>query len=188
MINFIENYNNEFIETLNTLNRKKIITLYNFIEDTKKKQKKVFILGNGGSSSSASHWVCDFNKGVNHKKSKRLQMYSLTDNMPLFSAIGNDFSYKDVFEEQLKNYLSPGDLIIGLSVSGNSENIIKGLEYAVERNAMTFSIIGDYEGEMKEISHESLIVNSKNYGIVEDIHMYVCHVISQYMYNEKVNF
>lgn len=185
MNSFIKNYTDEFIEVLNILDRKKLNVLYQAIEKTKKSQNKIFMLGNGGSSASASHWVCDFNKGINYEDSERLQVYSLSDNTPLFSALGNDFSYEDVFTEQLKNYLSSGDLVIGLSVSGNSENIVRALEYARGENANTFSIIGDYDGKMKEVSQEALIVPSKNYGIVEDIHMYVCHVLSQYMYNEN---
>lgn len=185
MNNFIKDYTNEFIEVLNTLEEKKLGVLYEALEKTKKSHNKIFVLGNGGSSASASHWVCDFNKGINYEKSERLQMYSLSDNTPLFSALSNDVAYEDVFIEQLKNYLSPGDLVIGLSVSGNSENIVRALEYAIEKNANTFSVIGDYDGKMKEVSQEALIVPSKNYGIVEDIHMYVCHVLSQYMYNEN---
>lgn len=185
MKNFINKYTTEFIEVLNHLDDKNLNALYNCIQKTKATKNKIFVLGNGGSSASASHWVCDFNKGTNYKESERLQIYSLSDNTPIFSALGNDFSYEDVFVEQLKNYLSPGDLVIGLSVSGNSQNIIKAIEYATKQGAYSYSIVGNYDGEMQKVSKEVLVVPSKNYGIVEDIHMYVCHVLSQYMYEEN---
>lgn len=187
MNNFIKKYTNEFVDVLNNLDEEKLAALYDLLNKTKETNNKVFMLGNGGSSASASHWVCDFNKGTNHEDSKRLQVYSLSDNTPLFSAVGNDFSYEDVFVEQLKNYLSPGDLVIGLSVSGNSENIVRALKYANEIDADTYSIVGNYDGGMIDASKESLIVPSKNYGVVEDIHMYVCHLLSQYMYEENVS-
>lgn len=186
MDNFFEKYTSEFIEVLLTLDKKKLRSLYKLMEDTKEEKSKIFILGNGGSSASASHWVCDFNKGTNFGESERLQVYSLSDNLPTFSAVGNDISYEDVFVEQLKNYLAPGDLVIGLSVSGKSQNIIKALKYASKIHADSFSIIGDFDGEIVKVSKDTLIVNSKNYGIVEDIHMYVCHMLSQYMYEENI--
>jgi len=187
MHKFIEKYTNDYVEVLQILDKEKLTVLYDLIENIKKNRNSIYMIGNGGSSASASHWVCDFNKGTNHKDSKRLKLYSLTDNIPTFSALGNDFSYNDVFLEQLKNYLVPGDLVIGLSVSGNSKNIVKALKYTNHNSAHTFSIIGNYNGEMGEVSGNTLVVPSKNYGIVEDIHMYVCHVISQYMYTENKN-
>lgn len=186
MDKFFEEYTNEFIDVLTSIDKSKLRTLYELIQDTKRKNSKIFILGNGGSSASASHWVCDFNKGTNFEGSERLQVYSLSDNIPTFSAIGNDMIYEDVFIEQLKNYLAPDDLVIGLSVSGNSQNIVKALNYSSEINVVSFSIVGDFDGEIIEVSNDSLIVPSKNYGIVEDIHMYVCHMLTQYMHKENI--
>lgn len=187
MLSFINEYKDEYIKTLNSLRINEFELLYQLLEEKKEQNKKVFILGNGGSSASASHWVCDFNKGSNFEDSKRIQLYSLTDNVPILSAIGNDISYEDIFIEQLKNYLSTDDLVIGLSVSGNSENIIRALKYANEVGAETFSIIGDYDGRMINSSENYIKVSSKNYGIVEDVHMYICHVISQYMHLRNKN-
>ncbi|WP_018659100.1 SIS domain-containing protein [Allofustis seminis] len=181
MKNFINEYNKEFIQVIQALDDQKMIELYQLLEEAISNERNVFIMGNGGSSASASHWVCDFNKGINYHYFPRIKMYSLSDNTPIFSALGNDFSYDDVFIEQLKNYLTPDDLVIGLSVSGNSKNIVKALKYANESNAKTYAIIGDYDGEMGDISDHVLYVPSQNYGIVEDIHMYICHVLSQYM-------
>lgn len=185
MFKFINGYKKDYVEALEKIDNQQLETLFNLIEATKENGNNIFMLGNGGSAASASHWVCDFNKGVNVDGVKRLKMYSLTDNTPLFSALGNDFSYEDSFLEQVKNYLEPGDLVVGLSVSGNSENIVRAIEYANDHSANTFSIIGDFGGKMGEISNETIVVPSKNYGIVEDIHMYTCHVLSQYMYQNN---
>ena len=180
MLDFIELYNSEYIECLKSLDKTLLIKLFDLLNETKS-TNNVYVLGNGGSAASASHWVCDFNKGINYKDSERLKMFSLTDNTPILTALGNDISYDDIFVEQLKNFIEDGDLVIGLSVSGNSQNIVKALDFAQKSNATTFSIIGDFDGKMQRYSNYSLIVPSQNYGVVEDIHMYICHVISQYM-------
>lgn len=185
MKKFYQEYLNEFKDTLDLLDVSYIEKLHKELSNTINKSSSVYVLGNGGSAASASHWVCDFNKGINTEKSERLRLFSLSDNTPLFSALGNDVSYEDVFLEQLKNLIGKDDLVIGLSVSGNSENIVKALEYAQENEAKTFSIIGDYSGEMEKVSDSTIIVPSRNYGIVEDIHMFICHVISQFMYQEN---
>lgn len=185
---FNKKYLEEYKETLSNLDISKIDNLYQWIKIARDKRNNIFVLGNGGSAASASHWVCDFNKGTNTANSTRLKMMCLSDNIPTFSALGNDISYEDVFVEQLKNYLSPNDLVIGLSVSGNSENVVRALQYAQQKNAKTFSIIGNTKGSMYNYSDDSLVVDSSNYGIVEDVHMYVCHVLSQFMYEEnKIN-
>lgn len=185
----LESFNKEYLEeykkALSNLDLSKIDNLYQWIKVAQNKRNNIFVLGNGGSAASASHWVCDFNKGTNTTDSTRLKMMCLSDNTPTFSALGNDISYEDAFVEQLKNYLAPNDLVIGLSVSGNSENVIRALQYAQQNNTRTFSIIGNVKGKMYHYSDDSLIVDSSNYGIVEDVHMYICHVISQFMYEEN---
>lgn len=183
---FTRDYLEEFVQTLQQLDMDLIEKLYAKIDEARKNSKSIFVLGNGGSAASASHWVCDFNKGTNWGNSKRIKMYCLSDNTPIFSALANDISYETVFEEQLKNYLVAGDLVIGLSVSGNSKNVLKAIQYAKSFGADTFSIVGDFEnsGMRKESAH-CLVVPSKNYGIVEDIHMYICHLLSQYLFKRN---
>ena len=105
----------------------------------------------------------------------------MIDNTPLGTAISNDISYDEVFTEQLKNYLNAGDVIVGLSVSGNSENVVRALAYGREQGAKTICIIGSARGRMAELADILLVIESGNYGIVEDTHMLIGHVISQYM-------
>lgn len=182
---FYLNYLDEFKVTLDLLDKGLIEELYKELLLTKQNSGSIYVLGNGGSAASASHWVCDFNKGANYSDSDRFRLFSLSDNTPTFSALGNDIAYKDVFLEQLKNYLNKNDLVIGLSVSGNSENIVKAFDYSQRNGARTFSIIGNQEGRMKEFSDNVIVVPSGNYGMVEDVHMYLCHVISQFIYREN---
>lgn len=182
---FYEDYQAAFIQTIEELDFSKIELLHHQLQEACSKGKQVFILGNGGSASSASHWVCDFSKGMNVEGSKRFKIYSLTDNPSVFSALGNDYGYEDVFVEPLKNHLQKGDLVIALSVSGNSENLVQALKWARETDALTISLIGGKEGILKDYSDHTLIIPSENYGIVEDVHMYINHVISQYIYNKN---
>jgi len=144
--------------------------------------RQVFILGNGGSASTASHFACDLAKGtVNYKDHmfKRFRALSLTDNMALITAIGNDISYDDIFVEQLKNYLKPKDVVIAISASGNSRNILKGIDYAKSLGAKTIGILGFGGGKAKNLVDIPLIISSRNYGISEDFHIIIEHIITQ---------
>ncbi|HET6871535.1 MAG TPA: SIS domain-containing protein [Sporolactobacillaceae bacterium] len=178
---YYQNYKSEFLETLESLDFSMIQVIHRELERARENDRQIFVLGNGGSAASASHWACDFDKGVNVGTSKRYRLLALTDNMPLVSAYGNDVDYNEIFVEQLKNFLNPEDLVIGLSVSGDSENLVRALRFAQEQKACVISLIGNREGRMKEVSDYALVIPSNNYGVVEDVHMYINHVISQYV-------
>ena len=181
MLDFFEDYEKELFATMNALDKIKINDLYLLMNQAYENGKKIYILGNGGSASTASHWICDFGKGINTPKSKRMKMISLVDNVAILTALGNDVSYDDTFSEQLKNFLEEGDLVISLSVSGNSLNLVAAHKYAKSVGAHAVAIIGDYDGLLNEYSDSVLLISSKNYGIVEDIHLILNHIISQYM-------
>ncbi|MFA5851098.1 MAG: SIS domain-containing protein [Spirochaetales bacterium] len=151
------------------------------LEEAIAQKKQVFVLGNGGSAAAATHWVCDFNKGTMIPGFPRARFVSLSDNLSTFTALANDLSYSDVFIEQLKNFLEPGDVVLGLSVSGNSENIVKALSYARQSGASAIAIVGDYGGRMLSIAQLSICIHSRNFGIVEDIHIILSHSISQHI-------
>lgn len=178
---YFERYTKELGETLKGINREDIRTLWEKMEQIRMSGGKIFVLGNGGSAAAASHWICDFSKGINIDGSKRLKIHSLADNLSITTALGNDFSYDEIFSEQLKNVLSQGDMIISLSVSGSSSNLVNAHLYAREKGAYTAAIIGNYHGRLEELSDLVITIPSQNYGVVEDIHMTIDHVISQYM-------
>lgn len=141
----------------------------------------IFIFGNGGSGSTASHFACDINKGVSFGRENRFKVISLNDNSPTIMAYANDVSYDDVFVEQLKNFMSGDDLVIAISGSGNSKNVIKATEYANENGARTFGICGYGGGELKKICQKSLSIDSIDMQKVEDIHMILVHCTMQYL-------
>ena len=150
--------------------------------DAHKENKQVFIIGNGGSASAASHFACDLAKGIvnyNDEQLYRFRAFSLTDNMATVTAIGNDLSYEDVFVEQLKNYLNPNDVVIVITSTGNSPNILKAVKYANSIGAKTLGIVGFGGGKTKDLTNVSLVVSSNNYGVSEDFHLVVQHIITQ---------
>ena len=176
---FFDTYTEELNNTLANIDRDQIEKLHSYIEDARINGKQVFVLGNGGSA--ASRWVCDFGKGINIGESKRLKMFAPSDHTSIFTAYGNDNAYDQTLVEQLKNLLEPGDLVISLSVSGNSGNLVEAHKYAKEKNAITVSVVGDYSGKLIGLSDLPIVIKSKNYGVVEDIHMVLDHSISQEM-------
>ena len=176
---FFDQYRKMLSDTLDGMNREGIQKLYELIEETRKNGKHLFILGNGGSAASASHWVCDFGKGINVEGSKRLKIFSPVDNSAIFSALGNDFGYETTLSEQLRNFLEPGDLVLSFSVSGSSPNLVEAHQYAREAGAKTACVVADKGGKIIGMSDFALIVPSTNYGIVEDMHVILGHAISQ---------
>lgn len=178
---YFDNYTEELNQTLAGIDRKQLEKLEEYLETARENGKRVFVLGNGGSAAAASHWVCDFGKGINVGDSKRLKMMAPSDHSSIFTAYGNDNAYDQTMVEQLKNFLEPGDLVISLSVSGKSGNLVEAQKYAKEAGATTICIVGDYNGSLIDISDLSIVLQSKNYGVVEDIHMVLDHAISQNM-------
>ncbi len=178
---YYKQYSAQFAETIRQLDFQVVNRIMEELEQARRDDRQVFVIGNGGSASSASHWACDFGKGVNVEGIKRFRISSLTDNMAWITALGNDISYADIFVEPLRNALRPGDVVVGLSVSGNSENVVRAFQYAKEQGATVIALVGAKEGRMKQLADIALVIPSGDYGIVEDTHMFVNHVISQYL-------
>ena len=143
--------------------------------------KQVFIMGNGGSASTASHFACDLGKGTVVNGRKRLRVLSLNDNMAIITALSNDLNYDAIFKEQLINLVAPGDVVIAITASGNSPNILKAVEYARKRGAITVALTGFNGGELASMTNDCIIVFSKDYGQIEDTHLVLGHMISQNM-------
>lgn len=179
---FFDKYSEMLNNTMKGLNREDIQQLFDLIEAVRNNGKHLFVLGNGGSAASASHWVCDFGKGINTSDSKRLKIFSPSDNGAVFSALGNDCGYENTFVEQMKNFLEPGDLVLTFSVSGSSSNLVEAHRYAKEIGAKTACVVADKGGKIIDMSDFAMVVPSANYGVVEDIHMILGHAISQQIY------
>ena len=139
--------------------------------------RQVFVIGNGGSAALASHVAVDLGKGCSRNREKRFRVLSLTDNVPWLTAIGNDIAYEDVFVEQLKNYAEKGDLLIAISGSGNSKNILKALHYANQTGCITLGISGFKGGALKDLVKHHIHVKADHMGLIEDGQLVVCHIL-----------
>ena len=181
---FFDTYSEMLNDTIDGLKREDIQKLFDLIEETRNNGKHLFVLGNGGSAAAASHWVCDFGKGINRGDSKRLKIFSPADNGAIFSALGNDCGYETTFVEQMKNFLEPGDLVLTFSVSGSSSNLVEAHRYEI--GAKTACVVADKGGKIIGMSDFAMIIPSENYGVVEDIHVILGHAISQQIYADNV--
>lgn len=179
MHTYFQQYSAGLNQALNALDMDKVEKLFELMNNARLQGKQIFVLGNGGSAAAATHWTCDFAKGASVEGEKRIRMFALSDNTGIMTAYGNDVSYASVFTEQLKNLLNPGDLVISMSVSGSSANLMTAHDYAQSIGATCIAIIGDYNGKLQGNSDLTLVVPSKNYGIVEDIHLILGHMMSQ---------
>lgn len=140
-------------------------------------ERQIFVFGNGGSAANASHFATDLGKGASDKVGRRFRVLSLNDNVPWMTALANDYAYEDVFVGQLQNYGRPGDVAIGVSVSGNSPNCVKALQWAREHGLRTVALVGAKRGRMAEIAERVLVINDTHYGRVEDAQMGILHLL-----------
>lgn len=143
-------------------------------------EKQVFTLGNGGSASTASHMAADLAKNTIGPNMRRFRILSLNDNTSIMTALANDMGYENVFCEQLMNLITAGDLLVVISASGNSENVLKAMSYAQERSAQVVGLLGFDGGRAAAIADLSIIVPSDHYGVIEDAHLIVNHIFVDY--------
>ena len=164
---------------LDSLNSEKhlLIDIIEKILNARDTDKKIFTMGNGGSSSTSSHFVSDLLKTCILKESKRFNAICLSDNVPALTAWANDTSYDEVFLEQLKNYVSSGDIVIAFSGSGTSKNIIKTLEFAKKMNSFIIGFTGRSGGKFPQICDITIKVSSSDMLTIESIHVLLCHLI-----------
>lgn len=139
--------------------------------------RQIFVFGNGGSAMNASHFATDLGKGASDKVGRRFRVISLNDNVAWMTALGNDYAYDEIFARQLMNYAKPGDIVLALSVSGNSPNVVKALEWARANKVHTIALVGGKRGRMAEIADTSIVIDSTHYGRVEDAQMGICHML-----------
>jgi D-sedoheptulose 7-phosphate isomerase len=139
--------------------------------------RQIFVFGNGGSASNSSHFITDLGKGASDKLASRFRCLSLNDNISWITALGNDYSYDDVFLRQLQNFGRPGDVVMTMSVSGNSPNLVKAIDWAVNNGMYTIALVGGKRGRLAQLAQKVVVVNSEHYGRVEDAHMGICHML-----------
>ncbi len=173
----LKNYIELEQEVLRNLPIENINTIMNILENARLERKRIFICGNGGSASTASHFTCDFNKGISYDQSVKYDFECLSDNVPMMMAIANDIGYDDVFVVPLMNKLKQGDIVIGISGSGNSENVVRAIEYGNKIGAETIGFVGYDGGRLKRIVKHYIHVKINNMQIVEDIHLVLEHMM-----------
>lgn len=165
------------ISILKKLDLSEINKAMSLLEDTRERGSDVYVFGNGGSAATASHMENDFNKGISEKLEKKYHFHCINDNMATIMAIANDNGYDKVFEQQLENKLKKDDVIIAISGSGNSQNVIKAVKYAKSQGCKIIGMTGYSGGKLKELSDVSLHVPLDNMQITEDIHMIFNHMM-----------
>jgi D-sedoheptulose 7-phosphate isomerase len=165
------------IETLNKLDQDSINDIMNILEETRDRDATIFICGNGGSAATASHFVCDFNKGVSQKKKKKYRFLCLNDNIPSVLAIANDHGYEQIFRMQLEGKIKSDDILFCISGSGNSKNVIVAAEYAKSMGVKIIGATGYDGGKLYELSDYHLHVPIDNMQITEDVHMVFDHMM-----------
>jgi D-sedoheptulose 7-phosphate isomerase len=172
----ISRYFDRLKETIDRISREEVNRFLGLLLDALEQGRTVFIMGNGGSAATASHFAADFNKGLSYRKARRFRFICLSDNVPTLTAYANDVSYDEVFVEQLRNFLAPGDLVIAISGSGNSRNVLKAVEYANGEGAVTVGLTGYDGGELKRIARHGVHVPIADMQVTEDLHMVLDHL------------
>ena len=170
-------------EVLGQLDIAAINDAMNLLEETMDKEKNIYIFGNGGSSATASHFQNDFNKGISEYTEKKFRFNCLNDNVATLMAVANDIGFEEVFRFQLRGKLDPEDLIIAISGSGNSKNVINAVEYAKEQGCTVIGLTGFGGGKLKELADISLHAPVNSMQVTEDIHMIFDHLIMSIFYN-----
>ena len=168
-------------ETLDNLNQKAIADLAEAFFETYQKGGNIYTFGNGGSGASASHAAGDFLKGASFGLEKRFKMVCLNDNLPALMAIANDIGYDAIFEEQLKNFIGPHDLVIGISGSGNSENVLRAIALAKSKGVKTAGLTGFKGGKLAQMADISVHAPVMDMEVTEDVHMVIFNIIKKDM-------
>lgn len=174
----IDDYLERLKKAFDALDRKQIQDVMDTLLRAYESESTIYIFGNGGSASTASHYVCDFNKGVSIKLEKKFRFVCLNDNTATVMAIANDCGYENVFSMQLEGKLKKGDVIFAISGSGNSKNVIKAVEYAKQQGNEIISLTGYDGGKLLQLSDHPIHANINDMQIAEDVHMMLCHMIS----------
>jgi D-sedoheptulose 7-phosphate isomerase len=173
----IQNYIKQHNAVMDCLNIQEIERAIALITDKSITGKTIAVCGNGGSALAASHYITDWNKMVNLQTGERFRGMCLSDNIGLVTAYANDLSYDDVFSEQVRNLLLPGDLLITVSGSGNSKNVVRATEVANKMGVDTLTICGYDGGQLKTISDNSVWIKSHDMQICEDAHLVFGHMV-----------
>jgi D-sedoheptulose 7-phosphate isomerase len=174
---FAEEYKTELLKAIDAIDLTKVEEAISLFREARESGRRIFVCGNGGSASTASHFACDIVKGASYNRDRRFRIMALTDQLPTLTAYANDVGYECVFVEQLKNFAEAGDVVMGISGSGNSPNVIEALRYANQIGCRTIALTGRDGGQLSGLAQIRINVPAPHMGRIEDAHMIVCHMI-----------
>jgi len=174
---FATQYKANLLDALDTLDLLRVEDLIGVFAKARDEGRQIFVFGNGGSAASANHFACDIVKGASYGRDKRFKILALSEQIPTMTAYSNDVGYEVVFEEPLKNFANPGDVVMAISGSGNSENVIRAIEYAKSIGCYTVGLSGKNGGRLRPAVDLNIHVDNDHMGRIEDAHMIVCHMV-----------
>ena len=178
---FVSNYYRDFVEVIDNFDKTSLPAVLDIFTRVADAGGTIWVAGNGGSAAISDHAVCDTTKLTYVDGKPPVKSISLASNGPMLTALANDFAYEDVFSKQLEYYLEPEDAVLLVSSSGNSPNVVKACEYANSRGVPTIAFTGFSGGKLKDLAQVSVWIPVDNYGMAEDIHQSMMHVITQYI-------
>jgi D-sedoheptulose 7-phosphate isomerase len=174
---FIRSYLAEVQRLLGKCDSETLERVFGVLQQARRDGRRIFVAGNGGSAATANHFTCDLGKNTAHGESERFRIISLCDNIPYLTAYANDTGYSETFFEQAKNLMEPGDVLVVISVSGSSPNIVRVADYFKQRSGIVIAMTGPTGGDVKRYADYHLPVASDSYEQVEDLHVVFAHVI-----------
>jgi D-sedoheptulose 7-phosphate isomerase len=179
-VDFSREYKSKLSQAIETVDLTAVGQAIELLKEARDNQRHVFVCGNGGSASTASHFVCDMVKGASFGREERFRIMALTDSMATITAYSNDVSYECIFAEQLKNFAQPGDVFMAISGSGNSPNVVCAMEVAKKTGCRTIALTGRDGGKLGPMADVQIKVSEPHMGRIEDGHLIVCHMMCYY--------
>lgn len=179
-VDFPREYKAKLLNALETVDMSSVTRAIEILAKARDNNRHIFVCGNGGSASTASHFVTDMVKGASFQRDARFRIMALTDSMPTITAYSNDVGYDCVFAEQLKNFAQKGDVVMAISGSGNSPNVLCAMEYANSLGCETIALTGRDGGKLGPMAKVQIRVAEPHMGRIEDGHLIVCHMICYY--------
>lgn len=177
---FIDKYRTSLHQTIDTIDLHLVEQAIEWFREARDASRHIFVCGNGGSASTASHFACDIVKGCSYQRDSKFRIMALTDQMPTLTAYANDVSYDSVFVEPLRNFAESGDLFMAISGSGNSPNVLRAMEHANATGCKTIALTGRDGGKLGSMAQLNIQIPVPHMGRIEDAHLIICHMICYY--------
>src|SRR5438067_6957856 len=177
-MSFTQSYRSQVLDAISSVDLDKVEQAITWFGGARDNNRHIFVCGNGGSASTASHFSCDVIKGASFQRDRRFRILALTDSLPTLTAYSNDVCYDCVFEEQLKNFAQRDDLVMAISGSGNSPNVLRAIEYGNSIGCKTIALTGRDGGKLGSLAQLNIQVRAEHMGRIEDAHLIICHMIA----------